>query len=985
MFGAVFLVVCCTAQSLVAQGMITGRVSNAATRINLEGARVEVQGQNRVELTDSEGVYRIMGLPAGSVSLSVSYTGLKTQVVTLQFGGTGTARQDVALTSDVYVMGRYTVSGEREGNALAITMQRNSAGVKSIVSSDAFGNLAGNPADLLMRMPGIAGDSVGGDIRFIRIRGLHHNLASVSMDGNRIADAASAGDTREVQWQQAGTENVERVEVTKSPTPDMPADSIGGAVNVVTKSAFDRSERYLGGSFGAAWRPTDERSRPMRQWSVSYSEVFKGKYGVAFNYGHQPVESLIYGATQLHQALPAGVDGPAYTYSLDMRDSANKRTRWNGSLKLDYKLSDRSRFYASVIMNKHDEHANSRESMYQTAQTVATVDASGNFTNANAIVPGYTDNRTDWRPVTASFARAGAFATQKIGKAWNYQLGAVHRFEGLDLEYDAYHSWSETRYPGNKLFSIFARGIGLRLERDDEPFVPTLTQLAGPDVTRVSSYTDNTYSIAASTGEDQYWGASVDAKKKFNTVVPSFIKAGLRTREQTRDLTDTPWTGRYLGTNYGDYLNPDTRNSMFDGRYPLLPHPAFPGRDTPGSARNQPAGPNIDQVFRSNPQLFARNTVADLQADLVGRVNFKENVNAAYILGSVDLGKLNILAGLRVEETETEAEGSANQISPEEAARRAAFVGPITEAETIRRTTAQFSGRVSRKGEYRGVFPGVHFKYEILRNFISRLSYATNIGRPNISQIVPTSTVNYDNRTISSSNPNLLPQYSDNFDLNLEYYFEPAGLLSAGVFLKEMKDFIFTQGGAFVGSGPDNGFGGLYDGFQLTTQYNGGRAKIKGLELSYTQQFTFLPGWLKGFGAYANYTRIKAEGDYGVGNAITLGAVNAHTNEVANFVPESGNLGISYILNKLSLRFQFNHVGKYLNTYNANRSRMLYRKARSVVDIKFYYQYSRNLDFYCDVQNTLAEADRALEYFGGRPQRMDKMHTQFYFGLRGRL
>ena len=81
-------------------------------------------------------------------------------------------QRDIGLTAEIYKMEKFTVAGEREGNALAITLQRQSDGVKNVVSADAFGNLAGNPADLLMRMPGIAGESVGGDIRFIRIRGL---------------------------------------------------------------------------------------------------------------------------------------------------------------------------------------------------------------------------------------------------------------------------------------------------------------------------------------------------------------------------------------------------------------------------------------------------------------------------------------------------------------------------------------------------------------------------------------------------------------------------------------------------------------------------------------------------------------------------------------------------------------------------------------------------------------------------------------------
>jgi hypothetical protein len=62
----------------------------------------------------------------------------------------------------------------------------------------------------------------------------------------------------------------------------------------------------------------------------------------------------------------------------------------------------------------------------------------------------------------------------------------------------------------------------------------------------------------------------------------------------------------------------------------------------------------------------------------------------------------------------------------------------------------------------------------------------------------------------------------------------------------------------------------------------------------------------------------------------------------------------------------------------------LYRKARSTLDVKFNYQIHRNLDFYLDVWNVLAEADRALEYYGSRPQRMDKMYPQVFFGFRGR-
>jgi outer membrane receptor protein involved in Fe transport len=109
---------------------------------------------------------------------------------------------------------------------------------------------------------------------------------------------------------------------------------------------------------------------------------------------------------------------------------------------------------------------------------------------------------------------------------------------------------------------------------------------------------------------------------------------------------------------------------------------------------------------------------------------------------------------------------------------------------------------MTRDGEYRDVLPGLHFKYSPLPNLVTRLGYATNIGRPGPGQLVPNTLVNYDSQTVSSSNPSLRPQTANNFDLTAEYYFEPAGVISAGVFLKELNRFIYSAGGAIIPAGP---------------------------------------------------------------------------------------------------------------------------------------------------------------------------------------
>ena len=141
-------------------------------------------------MTDPLGVYRFENLPAGLTTVEASYSGLDpaTQSVTVVAGQE--VRSDFALTSQIYALTKFVVAGEREGNAQAVTLQRLSSGVKNVVSTDAFGNLAGNPADLLVRLPGVEGATVDGTVRYVRIRGLNQNLTTITMDGNRLADAA---------------------------------------------------------------------------------------------------------------------------------------------------------------------------------------------------------------------------------------------------------------------------------------------------------------------------------------------------------------------------------------------------------------------------------------------------------------------------------------------------------------------------------------------------------------------------------------------------------------------------------------------------------------------------------------------------------------------------------------------------------------------------------------------------------------------------
>ena len=167
----------------------------------------------------------------------------------------------------------------------------------------------------------------------------------------------------------------------------------------------------------------------------------------------------------------------------------------------------------------------------------------------------------------------------------------------------------------------------------------------------------------------------------------------------------------------------------------------------------------------------------------------------------------------------------------------------------------------------------------------------------------------------------------------------------------------------------------------LTTQKNGGYAKVKGLEVSYNQQLTFLPGIWKGLGAFANATWMNARGNYGAGSAIAL----APNPRVAGFNPFIANAGVSYIRSKLNLRASYNYRHRYLSSFNANESRAVYFAARPAVDVKTLYNVNRQFSVYLDVVNIFMRPDRETQFGYGRPQTTHLMRPQFFFGVNARM
>jgi iron complex outermembrane recepter protein len=909
-----------------ATGSISGRVQNAATGAYLEGATIVLEPTRQTTLTSRDGSFDFSSLPPGDYRVSISYTALDTQSVAVPLAAGQAVSREIALTSQVYAMDAFTVAGEREGNALAITQQRNATNVKNVIASDAFGNIADqNIGNLLMRLPGVAEEILEGEVASVAIRGISADMNAVTVDGTRGASGNTGELNRGFAIDRIPADFVEQIEVTKALTPDMDGDSIGGAVNLRTKSPLDRKGRTISYMGGMSWNLDRDTYKPIG--SVAYSDTFgpAQRFGVLFtasyNKTHKPRDSVYQNWQQT-----AVNDVPAYFWMPTLGEDYLEHERFGIGARVDFKLSPTHRIFVNTMYSDYNDKLDRRHiTMTPTAAQIR---------------PGWTWTTTETFNHPMNLAQNRRLRT---AETVNVVFGGEKKFSRGFIDYGANVSNSNGT-EDRVVPTVQIMGVGFRFDRTD-PLYPTLTQTSGPDYNNRAEHRLTTLNIQDFDDKDTIRGAHINWKYRVSTTPAASFKTGLRWRGQERERRQQrpayAYVGRdgVMGRNPATGINDDNLAQFHDPNYRY------------GAARGRYAPiPSLDydlltQHLRTNPGDFTENIVNTTRDALQFNGTVTEDVYAAYLMGDVRLGRLDITTGVRVEETRLTGRGVRQEITPEERARRLAWVGPVTPDETRRRTTAEWSNIREEDGEYRNVLPSLHFKYSVTPNLLARASYSTGIGRPNFSNLLRTTTVNNETMRVVAANADLKPQTVDNFDLSLEYYFEPAGFVSAGVFLKEIKDFIYGDNSGVVGSGPNNGFEGDYEGYDLVRNINGGSGRVRGFELAYNQRFTRLPGWWKGLGLTANYTKLESQGNYTSAAGTQTGA------ELAGFMPETFNAAVSYSLRSWDIQVKYTYRAENLRDYNANPLLRVYYYSKKNVDLNLKYKWHPRLTLFVDVIN----------------------------------
>jgi hypothetical protein len=240
-------------------GSLTGLVAFAANGEVLERARVTVEGTALATLTDSLGHYTFPTVPVGAVRVRVFYTGLTPETATVAISVGQSFRQDfnlrplgesAASSPGPVKLGQFVVASSRDmdGAAIAINDQRFASDMRKVIAADEFGTTAdGSVGELLKSVPGVSVAWVGGEAMNIQLNGAPADYTPVTVNGFDQA-SAQANTARNMQMTNVATNNLARIEVRFSPTPESPGMALAGSINMVPRSAFDRSKPLLNAS-----------------------------------------------------------------------------------------------------------------------------------------------------------------------------------------------------------------------------------------------------------------------------------------------------------------------------------------------------------------------------------------------------------------------------------------------------------------------------------------------------------------------------------------------------------------------------------------------------------------------------------------------------------------------------------------------------------------------------------------------------------------
>ncbi len=856
---SLFLILALLARSdrIVAQerrGEITGRVTDNSGGV-LRGAQIELQPKGVSAVSDSRGTFFINDLDPGSYTLTITYVGFTAFTKQVDVVASQSASVEAKLAVESQSLEVLVTAERAAGEVEAINRERTADNIVQVLPADVIRSLPNaNMADALGRLPSVTLERDEGEGKYVQVRGTEPRLTNTTIDGINVPSPESG--VRQIKFDAIPADIVESVEINKTLQANMDGDGIGGSINLVTKTAGERPTISFGGMGGympiMGGRPQYETAGTIGQRFGSQKRL-GALFGGTYDWSGRGIDD-VEPVADIATSLPGQ---PRYFESADLREYRYYRSRWGLAGSADYKLAEGSNIYLRGLFSDFKNYGDRWVySINDNTPNVGLLGSNGgtpSFNNqirrpdylvSSLVLGGKHVLSTTWYAWDASASRS-----RQVGQVGDQSASfAATNLDGSDCQYDLANT--KDLYRPQWLPVCFTEAFNL-----------SNSTLADVSVNHGHSAQVN-LQVTGTMAKRYHLGSHL-----------STIEVGGKFRnahkfDDTFNVDFTP-TGTVALTQFPIGF---TNNNYYGGTYKFGPSPNYQA---------------VRGFLNSNPSAF---TSISSQGVDPANYGLTEKVFAGYLMHTVDFSScVRVVAGVRFEGTNLDV---VNR-----------FFDGTTDPPII--TPNSFSG------SYVKVLPSVSLRYAFTSSTNLRLAYGRGLSRPDPQDIAQAATFTTSGapgslkNTVSLGNPSLRAETADNFDLLIEHYLNPFGMISAGYFYKRLTDPIVTQ--SFVAQNFQPAPTAPKGTYTVTQPINAGSASISGFEASYLQHLTFLPGGLSGLGISANYS-------YTASQANGLPGRSDHPRLLRN-APNTWNISPTYDRGRFSIRVGLSYNQANINQY----------------------------------------------------------------------
>jgi iron complex outermembrane recepter protein len=977
------------AQSSDSTGVITGRVYHIDKNEYVRDAQIRVVGGSQTAVSQDDGTYRIVRVPAGTMTLTVHYTGLPLVTASVSVTPGQVTRQDfevsasrISADASAIKLDAFVVTDERAGNAKAIMRQRDSMNIITALASDTFGDIPdGNVATFIKDLPGVDIETAGGVVdRMPRLRGLPGDYAQVTIDGlepaSADANSFTAGNARSFIFEQVSLNSMGSVEIHKTVSADQEANAPAGTIELKSKRAFERKGRRIALLAGLSahssefyfdrrtYGPDDSerKHRILPNAILEFSDVYLGgRLGLVANLSYADVFVPSETVTNTYNFTPTAADPrPVVPTAIAVGRSQRANETYSLTFTTDYKATDNLVFTFVGIYNYKDNEVRPYNATFNAGgrATILGDDPLLSFTTSTA--GGTARSVSISNTTTSKFSESFTYAPRFEYKRGDLQIDGRMMYSTSRSQYEEQLQGKMRAVTLNTLTGVnFSAQRSSSLDSDWK-----IQQLSGADWADLSNYTNPRIGDEERKATKDVFSANLNASLTQHWAVPVTWKIGAmskRTDQEYRNET------AYLNHRY------DGPGGGPNGNFGAFPSNFVPDFSLTGAQVTSTSGRSltfanhqtIRTLFLERPDFFTPIGTADnyYTAFIENQNKYKEDIDAAFVMGTASMRNLKLRAGLRWEDTTTRS--TEFDPLPESAVTAAGFVvGANARATTIPGLQHQYFSRpkINRTGGYDYFFPSASAKYEITSNLIAHAGYSRTIRRPSFSDVTGVFEIDEDTLTVIAPNPNLEPEISDNYSARLAYYFEPIGIL--GIDLYEYR----ITGSRMTTELTAAEFGLANDPVLANYRFITGISSpseewLRGMDIEYRQSLSFLPKPFSGLNVRFSYGRNYAS------SVRTL------------LAPHMVKAGLSYNYR----RHNFSISYRWTDDTPENTTLTRYRRHESIVDAGGTYGFSDRYSAFFSVKNLFDSPLIGMEEVGGSPalgRTYTRGRTYWLFGIK---